>query len=70
MNRFDLEQQILSCWNVVEDIKMLREMQDLRTLSADELDNALLGLQTLYNMRFELLFEGCFSNMIKEGKVL
>ena len=67
-DRFDLEQQIMSCWNVVEDIKMVQQMTDLRHLSEDELANALLGLQTLYQMKFEVLFN-TFEKMIQEQQL-
>jgi hypothetical protein len=67
-DRFDLEQQIMSCWNVVEDIKMVQEMTDLRKVSEDELANALLGLQTLYQMKFEVLFN-TFEKMIQEQQL-
>jgi hypothetical protein len=67
-DRFDLEQQIMNCWNVVDDIKMVQAMTDLRPLSEDELANALLGLQTLYQMKFEVLFN-TFEKLIKEQKL-
>ena len=67
-DRFDLEQQIMNCWNVVDDIKMVQAMNDLRALSEDEMANALLGLQTLYQMKFEVLFN-TFENMIRKGEL-
>lgn len=67
-DRFDLEQQIMNCWNVVDDIKMVQAMNDLRALSEDEMANALLGLQTLYQMKFEVLFN-TFENLIREQKL-
>ena len=66
--RFDFEQQIMTCWNVVEDIKALREIQNLRTVSADEMDNALLGLQTMYQFKFEQLFD-MFETLIREKQL-
>lgn len=58
-NRFDFEQQIMSCWNVTEDIKLVYEnVLDRETpLTEDELANVLLGLEHLYQLKFERLFE-------------
>jgi len=67
-DRFDLEQAIMNCWNITEDIKLISQMNDIRELSEDERMNALLGLETLYNMKFEILFDG-FTRMIKDGQI-
>ena len=56
MTLFDLEQQILRCWSVCDDIQDLRKFQDERKLTEDELDNYLLGLVSLYQVKFENLF--------------
>ena len=66
--RFDFEQQIMDCWGVCEDINTLYKMSDIRTMSEDEMANALLGLQTLYQMKFELLFD-TFEKMIQNGQI-
>lgn len=67
-DRFDFEQGIMNCWNIVEDIKLISQMNDIRELSEDELMNALLGLETLYQMKFEILFNG-FERMVKNGQI-
>ena len=57
-NRFDLEQDIMNCWSVVDDIKELnRCMLDRRKMTDDEVSNYLLGLETSYQVKFERLFE-------------
>jgi hypothetical protein len=56
-NRFDLEQQIMDCWGVVDDIKTVYNADDLRELSKDEMQNLLLGLYTMYQLKFEILFK-------------
>ena len=57
-DRFDLEQEIMHCWNIVDDIKNLnRCMLDRRKMTEDEISNYLLGLETIYNIKFERLFE-------------
>lgn len=56
--RFDLEQDIMNCWSVVEDIKELsRSKMDRRKMTEDEVNNYLLGLETIYQVKFERLFE-------------
>jgi len=57
-DRFDLEQDIMTCWSVVDDIKELsRCMLDRRHMTKDEVSNYLLGLETIYQVKFERLFE-------------
>lgn len=67
-NRFDFEQQLMNCWSVCEDMKAITKMHDLRSLSEDELLNAMIGLETIYQMKFEILFD-MFEQMVKEGKI-
>jgi hypothetical protein len=56
-SRFDFEQQIMDCWGVVDDIKTVYNADDLRELSKDEMQNSLLGLYTMYQLKFEILFK-------------
>jgi len=57
-DRFDLEQDIMTCWSVVDDIKELsRSKMDRRDMTEDEVNNYLLGLETIYQIKFERLFE-------------
>jgi hypothetical protein len=52
--RFDLEQQIMETWQIVDDLKLFREILDSEEfagLSAeltDKIDNYMLGLITIY----------------------
>lgn len=67
-NRFDLEQEIMDCWGVVEDINIVYETHGEDN---DELANVLLGLKTLYQLKFERLFstfEDCVKQRILEGE--
>jgi hypothetical protein len=53
----DIEERIMSCWSVVEDIKLLNEqMLDVRPMTQDEISNYLMGLETIYQVKFERLF--------------
>lgn len=64
-DRFDLEQQILSCWNVVDDINLLYEtvLERSTPLTQDEMANVLLGMKELYQLKFEKLFS-IFEHMV------
>jgi len=55
-DQFDYEQQIISCWNITSDIKDLSEEILEGNLSKDQISNVLIGLEQLYNIRFEKLF--------------
>lgn len=69
-DRFDLEQQIMKCWNITEEVQLLNEqVLENDTLTKDQISNYLLGLNTIYDMKFEKLFEQ-FSQMVQEKKIL
>lgn len=68
MDRFDLEQQILSCWNIIDDIKRLN-VSALDGASTDDISNYLLGLETIYNLKFEDLFN-TFEKLIAVRKII
>jgi hypothetical protein len=58
----------MNCWSVCEDIDALYKQFGLREMSQDEIQNCLLGLKTLYQMKFEQLF-AMFEGMIKEREL-
>lgn len=60
-----LEEQILDCWRVVDDLKVLFHADDIRELTPDERSNIVLGLFSLYQVKFETLFS-TFENHTKE----
>lgn len=55
---FDLEQSIMQCWNVTDDIKLLttRLYDGPKPLTEDEIGNVLIGLESLYQMKFDKLW--------------
>ena len=64
MIRFDVEKDIMSAWNVIEDIKFISELIledddfiDMPPKQKDKLTNMLIGLEYLYNYRFNKLFD-------------
>ena len=69
MNRFDLEQDIMKCWNVTDDIDLLYRQIMEKDISKDDIANVLLGMKTLYGMRFDELFNH-FEGMINSKKII
>jgi hypothetical protein len=67
-DRFDLEQNIMKCWNVTEDIQLLNKNVLEKDISVDDISNYLLGLKTIYDAKFEELFDN-FSELIKNGTI-
>jgi len=66
-NRFDMEQQIMNCWNICEDLDTLMEGVLERDMSQDRITNALLGMKELYQLKFETLWES-FEAMCRESQ--
>jgi len=66
VNRFDLEQEIMKCWHVVDDLKLFgQRYMDGKPMTEDEVSNMILALETLYGHKFEQLwntFEQCLKN--------
>ena len=60
--RFDLEQEIMECWNITSDIDDVYEYvmngngNELSTDERDRVANILLGISQLYELKFNKLF--------------
>lgn len=61
--RFDLEQEIMICWNVVDDINAVIEFigddeffAGMKPEHQDKLMNLLIGMSELYSMKFDKTF--------------
>lgn len=67
-NRFTLEEQLRGCWNVVDDIKLLNKTFQDVGMSTDQVANYLLGLETIYQVKFDQLFN-TFEALVKTGKI-
>jgi hypothetical protein len=59
VDRFDLEQQIMGCWSMVDDLRAFAN-------SGADTDE-LRALARVYDRKFDILFE-TFSTMISEGQ--
>jgi hypothetical protein len=60
---FELEQNIMDAWHVVDDINTVYHRSD--TLNEDQLMNILLGIKELYQLKFEKLFNS-FEQYVSE----
>lgn len=53
---YDLEQQIMECWHITDDVSVLTEEILEGDLTKDKIINVLTGLEQLYAIRFNKLF--------------
>lgn len=65
-DRFDLEQEILDCWHITDDLQTIMETDSLNL--SDDVHNLLLGLKTLYHLKFERTF-ATFENLVTQRKL-
>ena len=71
---YDLEQQIMECWHITDDVKILSEEVIEGDLSKDQITNVLIGLEQLYAIKFNKLFRtyekhlGDYYNLTKNIK--
>lgn len=63
--QFDLEQQILECWRVTDDINMLYKSIMDKHMTKDDITNVLLGLKSIYQMKFDNMWQ-TFEEHLKE----
>jgi hypothetical protein len=66
-DRFDLEQLILKNWEITTEIKHLRELLEANP-SQDQIANYLLGLETIYEVKFNKLWD-CFEELCQNQKI-
>jgi hypothetical protein len=71
-NRFDLEQEIMGCWNITSDINDVFEYVmngdgKLTPADRDRVANILLGMSQLYELKFNKLFN-TFEQCVKTGE--
>ena len=54
---YDMEQHIMDCWCVCDDLKLVAEFIDSQDkMSMENLSKILHGMQQLYQLKFERLF--------------
>lgn len=71
-NKFELEQHIMQCWNVIDDLKILYTyigddtfFKGMKPEHEDKIMNILLGMTELYQLKFEKCFFS-FEKLTKE----
>lgn len=55
-DRFDFEQQILKCWNIVDQLDTVVEGVMEHDWTSDQISNALIGIKEIYQLEFDKLF--------------
>jgi len=68
-DRFDLEQQIMACWNVTSDIDTLCEGVLESDMTTDQIANILLGMKQLYELKFDKMFR-TFEQLIQNRNIV
>ena len=63
--RFVLEQEILDCWNIVEDLQTVAHALEAGKLNGVEAKQLLLGMAQLYQLKFDKTFN-TFETVCKE----
>ena len=68
-DRFDLEQQIMACWNVTSDIDTLCEGVLESDMTTDQIANILLGMKQLYELKFDKMLR-TFEQLIQDRSIV
>lgn len=55
-HKIDLEAKIMNSWALVDELALLNQAILEKNLTPDQISNILLGLQGLYQLKFEALF--------------
>lgn len=53
--RFDLEQEIMEAWRVVDDLKLYLDKYE--EMTEDQRMNIMIGMITMYDLKFNVLFD-------------
>ena len=64
-DRYDVEQSLMSCWGIIDDIKLLSETVLDGKMNTDEVANYLIGLHSVYGLKFQNCFDQ-FSELQKQ----
>ena len=53
---YALEERIMAAWSIIDDIRLLAEIYSEKSMTKDEVLNYLLGMETIFNRKFDSLF--------------
>jgi hypothetical protein len=69
MDRFELEQQILGCWNITDELALVTEyVMESRELDRDKIANILIGMKGLYDIKFQRCFD-TFETLVQDKRI-
>ena len=68
VDRFTFEQEIFAVWHITDDLKVLLEGILEKDISRDEIANIVLGLEQLYNLKFQRTFD-TFEYLISKEEI-
>jgi hypothetical protein len=60
VNRFDLEQQIIECWGIIDDLELFEDSPDRKGLAQ--------ALSHIYAAKFNRMFK-TFEELIENGNI-
>jgi len=66
--RFDLEEQLMQCWSIINQIDTVTEGVIEYDWTPDQISNALIGIKEVYNLKFEKIFM-LQETLIRTGKL-
>jgi hypothetical protein len=67
--RFDFEDGILKCWNIVNELDALyQNCCNEKTINQDEIINILLGLKQLYDIKFQQFLDEYLQDKWKNNR--
>jgi len=70
-DRFLLEQYIMQCWHVTDDVDVVMDYLEGVKMDAKDLDtllNMLSGMKAIYNQRFDMTFR-LFEELVRKGDI-
>ena len=67
-DRFDFEQQVMKCWTITDDLDVLIDGVMESDMTKDQIANALIGLRTMYDLKFNKLWDQ-FETLVRERKL-
>lgn len=69
LTKFELEQQILDCWGVCDDLDTVYQaLYEDEHIDNDKFAHLMLGLKELYHLKFERTF-ATFETLLKEREL-
>lgn len=68
VDRFKLEEQIQSAWNITDDLDLAYRHICDGEMTEDEIANLLLGLRSIYRLKFEELWQ-TFECLVGKGEI-